>query len=536
MAGAGDVVGGLAERDACPWCGGAVSRLRVVAVVVGGLVAAAGVGVMGLQQRAVDGELTVDVEVPVTATDLVSRRSLTSPVLARHPTVPEVVAAAIRTDTPGPDCGLAISGTSGTDWWPVRLFDRLPDGLEACYAPDVGFDQSGRLVFTFVGMSGPPPEPAGLWALASDDHAQTFSAPRKIADVATTATSVAVTDGGMEVVWLDPAGGEADSWAIGSAVLAASGGLDGVGVPQVVADPDGLVAAPVVAVGPDDAVVVAYFQLPERASVDDGADSLVEAGPWHLMVARRPLGSSFEQPLAVAKVAMPPPTDAYPWLIASRGIAVPGLAVGPDGRVCVAWTGVDVQALDAWVACSADSGQTWAEPVQVGGDLPGRTFQWLPQIEFDHAGRLHAVFYHHRADAEDGQAVDAYYTITGDPTGGFEDTVRLSTRSFTPDQAPVPGWFGTRLGLVVAEGSPAVAMWADSRHALPRVYPAQGMMAATIRPPDRAPPAGWIGAALAAAGLVLVAVAARGLFGRRTTDRPGNHTAAGSAAERDRSA
>lgn len=328
------------------------------------------------------------------------------------------------------------------------------------------------------------------------------------------------------------------SWPVGSRLMSTiTGGGDGGGVgqvgdPIVVADPQGLVAAPTATTGPDDAVWVAYYRLPNGVAVDAGEQALVEDA-WDLMVARRPVGAEeFERQRLVAEMTMPPPSAAPLRLVSTRGIAAPGLAAG-DARLCVAWTDLADGAVDAHVKCltvdELEAAQT-RQPVSLGADLAD-IFQWLPQLAIDESGRVGAVFYHHRQDADDDTAVDAYYATSADPhQEGFADSVRLSSRSHTPRQAPVTGWFGTQLGLTPAsDGRPVVAVWADSRHAWPDAFTSQTLWAATINPPDEPgglgspAPAGWAGAALTAVGLLAVGAGVAVRRRQRQPDGPAAH-------------
>jgi len=147
-------------------------------------------------------------------------------------------------------------------------------------------------------------------------------------------------------------------------------------------------------------------------------------------VTHRPTDAEgFGEPVATAEVSMPPPSEQFPHLVSSRGIAAPGLS-GGDGRVCVSWTGRQEAVLNAWMRCSEDA-RRWGEPAQLRADLAGETSQWLPQVAVSDSGRVAAVFYHHREDAEQPQAVDAYYAATTDPGGAFGERAvvsRLLTR------------------------------------------------------------------------------------------------------------
>lgn len=484
----------------------------LVAVLLGAVTAVAGVGLTAGWPGGgeVEGALKVGVEAPMTAMDLGVRRAVTSPVVARDPTTPQFVVAATRTDTPGPDCGLHASGDGAASWLPVQVFDGPPAGVQACYAPQVGFDAAGRLVFAFVGMAGPPPHPVGVWAGISNDHAQTFTQPRKLAEVATTAISLAVAGDAVHLAWLQPpdggSGGQDDGWPVGEAVVVASGPVAGELNPPVqlaASGSGGLVAGPVVAAAPDGGVAVGFWQLPDEATTGQGAGSLLGAGPWRLLVAHRPAGSTaFREPVVVAQRRLPPVESragGHPELVTRRGVAPPGLTIDA-ARVCASWTALGGTAgLDALVACTEQGHGRWGQPVKLGDSLAGETFQWLPQIALSGTGRLDAVFYHHRQQADDGRAADTYYTTTRDLEDGFTRPVRVSSQSSLPHQGPLPGWFGTHLGLHSGPHG-AVVAWADSRNGMPTARPSQTVFSATIPPPPAGGVPAWTAGVLVAIG------------------------------------
>lgn len=371
------------------------------------------------------GSSGVALEVPVTATDLRLDRAVTSPGVARSPAVPAFLVTATRTDMPGPGCGLHASGDRGASWRPVALGRVLSDDVDGCYAPDVGVTGDGRVVVSFVEMSGTPPAAQGLYVTVSDDHAQTFSRPRRLADVDVASSGLAVAEQTTHLVWLqsdDGAGSAAQGgvWPVGDRVVAASVAVGGSGPadPVVVGGSGGLVAAPAVAAGPDGGVVVAYYQLPAGASVDEGDDTLTGAGAWGLMVARRPVaGEGFTEPVEVARFRLPAvkgrPPYAHPMLVARQGIVTPGLAAGA-GRTCVGWTDQNRTGLDGLVDCSSE-GQRWEQPVRLGGQEAEATFQWMPQVAVTDGGEVAAVFWHHRLDADRGRDVDVCLLQLGKP-------------------------------------------------------------------------------------------------------------------------
>lgn len=519
------------------------SRLVRVTVAVGALAALLGAGLvvwMLVTGLADDEPPHVVDETPVTAMDLRARRAETSPVVARDPTAPDFVVAATRTDSPQLGCGLQVSGDGGHSWVSVEAVGTLPEGLASCYAPRVGFGADGRLVFSFVGVtSESPPQPDGLFVVTSEDHAQTFSQPRKVADGVTFATGVAVGGQAVEAVWLqaDDAvdGGDDPAWPVGHTVVAATGDVNGLADPVVVADTEGLVAAPTVVAGPNGEATITYYQLPDEARADDDVAALVGVGPWELMVAHRPSADQgFAEPMSVAEFEWPlqpeltsgelPQESPQPYLLSRWGIAEAGLAIGA-GWVCVAWsdTAGDGGQLEALASCSQDGAQTWGEPIHLGHGLAadaGGATQWLPQLAISPSGMVESIFYANHG-GQGSVLADVWYASSTKPGDGFAEPSRLTSTSSHPAAAPARlGWYGTRLGLASGSGA-TVAAWADSRSGLP-VYPSQTIFSAVIDTPGPRPVAvRWLGAGLLAGGLLLVGAA---LLGRRRT--PHAHEAA----------
>lgn len=497
-----------------------------LAIAVGGVITAAGMALLGWPALAGGPGPAADVEnTPVTALDLRSPTSETSPAVAVDPTNEDFAAAAVRRDAPGPGCALLVSGDGGDSWAPVDAIGALPEGVNGCHTPEVAFDSDGRLVFAFVGVAPGPPQPAGLFAVTSDDNAQTFTQPRQIAEVDTFAVSTAVhADGTVTAAWTRP-GDEQDAngagWPVGEALVAATGDHGGLDEPQVVADPDGLVAGPTVAFDNAGDATIAYYELPAGAAAEEGLGSLVGHDAWRLMAAHRPADAEdFAEPVEIAQVRLPGEPDTAesplavlaPRLVSQQGVAAPSLAA-TEGRVCAAWTHQpEGEALQALASCSPDGGEDWDEPARVAtaSDVADGWGEWLPQLAATSSGELETVFYRGPVDG-DQVGVANVYRASGDPDDGFDEPQRLSARSSHAQLAPNRGWYGTRLGLAVG-GERAVAMWADSRNSLP-MYPGQTIFAATVATgAGQGVVPGWLAGGLLAGGLGL---AVAGLWHRR---------------------
>lgn len=487
------------------------SHLIMTALIVGALMVSGGLGLVGwrLVASPSGGSESPEVggEAPVTAMDLRGRSAVTSPAVAVNPREPAFVVAATRQDAPSPGCALHVSGDGGTSWRPAAVLDGLPEAIDSCSAPDVGFDSDGRLVFSFVGLAGSPPKPAGLFAVTSDDHAQSFTQPRKITGIEVAAAGLAVGGDRLHGVWLAPDEGQGDGeanagWPVGGRVVAAAGDPAGLGDPLVVADPKGLVAAPVVVAPPDGGAVVAYYELPGQGELETGAAGLV-GSKWRVMVARRgPDAEHFGRPVKVGESALPAPEGQPPFetprLVSAQGIAAPGLTAGA-GQVCAAWTDTtETDRLGARVRCSPNEREAWGDPVELGSrDREA----WLPQVAITPSGQVETVFYARQAGSK---GIDVLYA-SGRPETAFTGPLRVTSQHSRPVRAPQPQWYGTRLGLASGPQR-TVAAWADSRNGIPSLFPSQVVFAASIdRPADQASPTGLVGSGMLAGGLAVLA-------------------------------
>lgn len=509
----------------------APDRARRAVLLLGlvALVAGAALGAWALV-GAPPGPPEVVNETPVTAMDLRARTAVTSPTVVRDPTEPAFLAAATQGDAPGPGCALQASGDGGDSWVQLEAYETFPEGIGACYQPQAAFAADGRLVFSFVGMAGPPPAPEGVFAVASDDRG-TFTQTRRVADLDTVTPRLAASATGIEIVWVEPVedaawGRVGPPWPIGPQVLAAAGDAAGVGDPVAVAEPETLVAAPTVAADPDGATAVAYYELPEGADPEGGVASLAGSGPWRLMVAVREPGGAFGEPVEVADLTWAdqavwdselradeePPDALQPLLLTRWGIAEPGLTV-QDGRICVAWTDGTETGLRALASCS-DSGQSWSAPQPLRPAAEGRPTSWLPQVAISPSGRVQAVYY--GRDETRTEMVDVWYAEAAGPGEAFTDPLRLNSEPSSPRSSPRPGWFGSRLGLASGTDA-AVAMWADTRNAF-ELQPNQTLFSATVRTARAAArPLLWVAGGVIVLGLTMIGAA---FVGRRATSEP----------------
>lgn len=418
----------------------------------------------------------VSPEFPVTATDLRSPAANNSPVLVADPRDRRFVVAANRLDAPDYGCSLHVSGDGGRGWIPAAL-PELPAPAEKCYAPEVAFDGRGRLFVLALGLRGLGNEPAGVWLTVSSDRGRTFEPPWLVLGpekyMVRMAIDPAAGDGGrIHLVWLD-AGGDAPLAGLPptrNPIVAAHSDDGGrtFSAPAEVSDPERRrVVAPALALGPDGAVSVAYFDLEGDIRDYQGLEGPVWPEPWTLVVTTSGDGGDTFGPGAVVDDGLLP--AARVMLIFTMP---PPSLVAHRERLHVAWSDARHGDADVFASRSTDGGRTWGPPVRVNDSAVGDgADQFLPRLSVAPDGRLDVVFLDRRHDP-DNLRNDATYTYSTDGGRGFAPNLRVSTASSDSrigQQYLVPSAegqteFGSRLGLLSRSQS-ALAAWPDTRHA-----------------------------------------------------------------------
>ena len=435
-------------------------------------------------------------EVPVTAVDLVNARSNNSPAVGVDPTEPRFLALAGRIDLPTFSCTLHVSGDGGRGWLPADPVPRLPSGAERCYAPEVAFDGDGTLYYLFVGLRGRANTPMGVYLTTSDDHGDSFSAPRRILGENSFAVRMAIDptlgdNGRIHVVWL--AAGAAPSLggfpAVANPVMATHSDDGGrtFSTPVQVSDPArarvvapalarvvapalARVVAPALALGAEGAVHVAYYDLEDDARDYQGLDGPTWEGTWTLVSATSTdRGATFGAGVVVDDAVVPPER-----VLLIFTMPAPALAADGEGRVHLAWYDARHGDWDVFVRRSPDGGRTWEPPRRLNDDdrSNGR-HQYLPRLSASPTGRLDAVFYDRRNDAENVRN-DVYYTFSTDGGATFAPNVKVTAQpsnSRIGPTYPIPSAsglidFGSRLGLA-SVGERAYLAWTDTRNSIP---------------------------------------------------------------------
>ena len=223
----------------------------------------------------------------------------------------------------------------------------------------------------------------------------------------------------------------------------------------------------------------------------------------------------------------------------------PALAVDREGRLFAAWHDARNGDWDVFVRRSTDGGRRWSEARRLNDDPVGNgRHQYQPRLGVAPGGRLDAVFYDRRSDA-DNVRNDVRYTFSTDGARTFAPNVALTAAPSSTKIGPrylvlsARGRveYGARLALL-SRRDHAVAAWTDTRNSLPGaqqdVFATEVTLGARRRPlppppTEGSPPWPVFGGAGLAAAVALVALASRR---RRGPPVGGEHTAPeGAAAE-----
>ena len=470
-------------------------------------------------------------DVPVTATNLVTKVANTSPAIAVDPTEKRFMAVAHRVDGPDFGCGLAVSGDGGHGWIPAYPVPKLPKGADKCYAPEVAFDAGGNLYYLFVGLAGEGNSPMGAFLVMSANKGANFSAPRRVLGPERYMVRMAIDatmgrHGRIHMVWLEarahpPLGGLP---APPNPIMAAHSDDGGVTFsdPVQVSDPGRrLAVAPALALGPDHAVHVSYYDLGDDVRDYQGLEGPTWEGRWSLVLATSTdAGAHFTRTTVVD-------ADIVPTERVMLIFTMPPASLVADlaGNVYAAWTDDRNGDWDVLVRHSADGGATWGPAKRVNDDPKGDGLhQFLPRLAVAPDGRLDAVFYDRRGNVEN-RGNDVFYTYSTDRAASFAPNMKLtaidsdSLVGYQYGVASAQGLheWGSRLGLVALPNK-AVAAWTDARNS-GRTLLAQDIFSAEVDlGPEPAQGRSWISIASVALALGGLALAGAARVRRRRGD------------------
>jgi predicted nuclease with TOPRIM domain len=153
----------------------------------------------------------------------------------------------------------------------------------------------------------------------------------------------------------------------------------------------------------------------------------------------------------------------------------PQTALGPDGEIYIVYSGRPpdkaMDDADVYLVSSMDKGLTWSRPTRLNGD-EGTALQFLPAIDVDPKGRLHAMWLDTRDD-KSRLRYHVYYTTSEDKgkTWGFEikqigqrvRDSRVSDFSTNPNRAFPGGAFIGDYVAIKSTEEDVYLIWPDGR-------------------------------------------------------------------------
>jgi hypothetical protein len=422
-------------------------------------------------------------EVPVTVLDERVQFGNNSPVLAVDPTEPRFVALASRLDNPDFGCALHLSGDGGRGWVPAQPVPELPEGADKCYAPEVTFDEQGVLYFLFIALAGQGNTPSGTYLVTSSDRGRTYGSPVQVLGPERYMVRMAVDPtmgekGRIHIVWLEvtsdaPVGGLPPSRNPIMSAYSDDGGRT-FSTPVQVSDPSRQrVVAPALALGPDHAVHVLYYDLEDDVRDYQGLEGPTWEGKWSLVSSSSyDGGRRFSTSVVVDDGVVPPER-----VMLIYTMPAPALAADQDGRLFAAWYDARSGDWDVFLRRSPDRGRTWEPPRRLSDDpLRNGRHQYFPRLAVSPDGRLDAIFYDRRGDPQNLRN-DVFLTSSDDGGATFSPNVRLTSEpshSQIGTRYPIPSAaglveFGSRIALV-SEEQRILAAWTDTRNSEEETY------------------------------------------------------------------
>lgn len=471
--------------------------------------------------------LRVRPDVPVTPMNQGVGVANNSPALAIDPTQSAFVLMANRLDAPDFGCALQASGDGGRSWLTATPVSKLPPGAEKCYAPEVAFDRKGTLYYLFVGLEGRGNQPMGAFLTTSRDRAQTFSPPRQVLGPTRFGVRLAIDSssgsaGRIHLAWLEatsdpPLGGFGPPPNPIKTAHSDDGGIT-FSEPIQVSDPARpRVVAPALALGPDGAVHVAYYDLGEDARDYQGLEGPTWEGTWSIVLASSwDGGRRFDAGVVVDDAIEPHERSMLIFTMPP-----PALVADPKGGVCAAWTDARHGDADALLRCSTnDEGRLrWDVPRRLNDDPMGNgRSQYLPRLSVSPEGRLDAIFLDRRID-QYNILTDTLYTSSSDGGRHLTANVKLSSepsdsrigQQYVNVAAKGRFEYGSRLA-VVSQRTSALVAWPDTRNSKLRTT-GQDLFATRVDLPQQPSGRGrmllLIGGVLGGALLLVVALGVR---------------------------
>lgn len=380
----------------------------------------------------------------------------TSPAVAVHPTRPEVLAVAGRVDAPRLNCTVSVTETGGEAWRPLEV--PLAPGAQNCFWPAVAFDGDGSLLVAFTPTGGDFNLPTALWLQRFTPALVADGPPVRVAGELTFQPRLAVEGRRVYVAWIAE-GPERATKFLGFSpppnplvVARSDDGGRTFAPPVTVGEPGRLAVQPTLLAGPGGEVVVGALDLMADLftyqSQHEGRPGPPPAGPWQVVLWRSTDGGATFGPAATVAGGVVPPQRVLVDLAPAPAFALDG------GRVHAAWE----SGRDVFVARSDDAGATWPPPRRLG---PATGGQFLPGVGVGPDGRVDVAYYDRSADPDD---VLAQLVLASSADGGGSFATRVI--SAAPFDSMVGSFNGDDVMLgshvaVVAQASTTTVVWPD---------------------------------------------------------------------------
>ncbi len=428
----------------------------ITLLVVGVLLAGLGAGIA---RRTTPTTLTARPTQPVTDDPQLAINTNTSPVVVADPRRPDVLVAAGRVDAPRLNCTVSVSSSGGEAW--RRLDLPLPAGAANCFWPDVAFDDDGGVLVLYTPTSGPFELPDSLWLQHfSAEFAPTGPATR-VAGALTFQPRLAIGGGRVLVAWIQAARERAEK-SLGfpsppnPVVLAASDdGGHTFSAPVTVGEAARLTVQPSVLALSGDRVLVGALDLgDDRETYETTHQGVPGPAPtvrWRIVAwTSGDGGRTFGAAVVVSDAVVPTQR-----VLIDVGPA-PAFAVDPGSeRIYAAWE----SGHDVLLSRSVDGATSWSPPRPVG---PTKGSQFLPGIGVGPDGRVDVAYYDRSRDPTD---VLADVVMASSSDGGRSFTTAVV--SGQPFDATVGSFNGDTIMLgshlaVLAGDHRSTIVWPDT--------------------------------------------------------------------------
>ena len=400
-----------------------------------------------------------------------------------------------------------------------------------CYAPDVAFGRDGTLYLSYVTLKGRANAPEAVWITGSKDGGKTLAAPvrtplpRHAFQVRITADPR--VPGRIYLTWVQA--GELGLYQFGGTgnpiqvIRSDDGGVNWTEPTQVSSSSRARVVAPSPAAGGHEGeLYVLYLDLGDDsldyAGGHRGQGGAPYDGRWELVLARSAdRGATWRESVVDDAVV---PTERF--IVFTPPF--PALAVDRrEGHVYAAFQDGRFGDADVLLWTLSAGASEWREPVRVN-DNPrdDGTAQYLPGLAVGPDGRLDVTYYDRRSD-KTNVLNEVSFQTSSDEGRTFGDRILLSDKAFSSrigfglerDMADL----GSRLGLI-ANQSRSFAAWTDTRAGSLKTGKqdiARGLVA--FSEPTRLSDAGKTLLRVGGAALILLGLAiAIGLGARRRAD------------------